>query len=150
MNMNVDTNSYELTFATAGHSDIIDITAAVSDKVAEGGLQDGQVFLFVPGSTAALTTIEYERGVLGDLKEAIERLAPEGLPYHHDERWGDGNGHAHVRAALLGPSLTIPVIRGTLCLGTWQQIVLIDFDNRPRKRQIILQLCGRKKGGVFG
>ncbi|MBN1614282.1 MAG: YjbQ family protein [Deltaproteobacteria bacterium] len=135
--------SYELAFSTAGHTDIIDITAAVSEKVAEGRLLDGQVYLFIPGSTAALTTIEYERGVLRDLKEAIERLAPEGLRYHHDERWGDGNGHAHVRAALLGPSLAVPVIRGALCLGTWQQIVLIDFDNRPRKRRVILKLCGR-------
>jgi len=145
MNMGIEINNYELTFTTAGHSDIIDITAAVSEKVAEGGLLEGQIVLFVPGSTAALTTIEYERGVLRDLKEAIERLAPEGLRYHHDERWGDGNGHAHVRAALMGPSLTIPVIRGALCLGTWQQIVLIDFDNRPRKRRVILQLWGAKR-----
>jgi secondary thiamine-phosphate synthase enzyme len=142
--MEMEIKSYEIAFSTTGHCDIVDITAAVSDKVDEGRLLDGQVHLFVPGSTAALTTIEYEGGVLRDLKEAIERLAPEGLRYHHDARWGDGNGHAHVRAALIGAALTIPVIRGALCLGTWQQIVLVDFDNRPRKRRVILQLCGTK------
>jgi len=100
------------------------------------------VTLFIPGSTAALTTIEYERGVINDLKKAIERMAPEDLYYEHNERWGDGNGYSHVRSALLGPSLHIPVIDGKLTLGTWQQIVLLDFDNRPRKRQIIMQTLG--------
>ena len=98
-----------------------------------------------PGSTAALTTIEYEQGAIGDLKEAIERLAPEGEYYRHNERWGDGNGHAHVRAALLGPSLSVPVIQKRLALGTWQQIVFIDFDNRPRERRILVQLTGNEE-----
>jgi secondary thiamine-phosphate synthase enzyme len=100
--------------------------------------------VFTPGSTAALTTIEYESGVVRDLIEAIERIAPKDMDYRHDERWGDGNGYAHVRSALLGPSLTVPITKGRLALGTWQQIVLIDFDNRPRKRQVIVQASGLK------
>ena len=134
-----------LSFSTTGDTDIIDITRHVSDRITEAGIQEGHVLLFVPGSTAALTTIEYERGAIGDLKEAIERLVPEGEYYRHNERWGDGNGHAHVRAALLGPSLSVPVIHKRLALGTWQQIVFIDFDNRPRERRILVQLTGMKK-----
>ena len=131
-----------LSFRTSGDTDIIDITPHVSNKVAESGLTEGQVLLFVPGSTASITTIEYESGVVQDLKETIERLAPEGIFYRHDARWGDGNGYAHVRAALLGPSLTVPLINGRLLLGTWQQIVLIDFDNRPRDRKILVHISG--------
>jgi secondary thiamine-phosphate synthase enzyme len=138
------TSSY-LSFSTTGDTDIIDITRHVSDWITEAGIEEGHVLLFVPGSTAALTTIEYDRGAIGDLKEAIERLAPEGAYYRHNERWGDGNGHAHVRAALLGPSLSVPVIQKRLALGTWQQIVFIDFDNRPRERRILVQLTGMKK-----
>jgi secondary thiamine-phosphate synthase enzyme len=100
------------------------------------------LILFTPGSTAALTTIEYESGVINDLRAAIERLAPERLPYEHNERWGDGNGYSHVRSALLGPSLHVPLIDGKLALGTWQQIVLLDFDNRARQRQVIMQIMG--------
>lgn len=138
------TTSY-LSFSTSGDTDIIDITRQVSDRIAEAGLEEGYVLLFVSGSTAAITTIEYERGAVHDLKEAIETLAPEGKYYRHNERWGDGNGHAHVRAALVGPSLTVPVINGCLALGTWQQIVFIDFDNRPRQRRIIMQVYGKAK-----
>jgi len=127
---------------TRGRSDIIDITQKVKEKVEESGIREGGVILFIPGSTAALTTIEYERGVINDLRRAIERLAPEGIPYEHDACWGDGNGYAHVRAALLGPSLAIPIRGGRLVLGTWQQIILIDFDNRPRRREIITQIVG--------
>jgi secondary thiamine-phosphate synthase enzyme len=134
-------NSY-LSFKTSSDTDIIDISAQVTRKVVESGLTEGQMLIFVPGSTAAITTIEYESGVIQDLKEAIERLAPEGIPYRHDKRWGDGNGYAHVRAALLGPSLTIPIINGRLVLGTWQQIVLIDFDNEPRDRKILISISG--------
>jgi secondary thiamine-phosphate synthase enzyme len=137
--------TFYLPVSTSGDTDIIDITTQVSDKVALSGIAEGQALLFVSGSTASITTIEYERGVIADLKEAIERLAPEGRFYRHDERWGDGNGHAHVRAALLGPSLTIPVIGGRLALGTWQQVVFIDFDNRPRERKIVMQLSGKKR-----
>ena len=137
--------TFHLSVSTSGNTDLIDITSQVSDKVSMSEIEEGQVLLFVAGSTASITTIEYERGAVADLKEAIERLAPEAQYYRHNERWGDGNGHAHVRAALLGPSLSIPVIGGCLALGTWQQIVFIDFDNRPRERRIVLQLTGKKK-----
>ncbi len=134
-------NSY-LSFQTSSDTDIIDITAHVVRKVSESGLTEGQVLIFVPGSTAAVTTIEYERGVLEDFKEAIERLAPTGASYRHDAKWGDGNGYAHVRAALLGASLTVPLINSRLVLGTWQQIVLVDFDNEPRDRKILVSISG--------
>ena len=133
---------FYLSIRTSGNTDVIDITRPVSDHVAESGVEEGQVLVFIPGSTAAVSTIEYENGVIRDLKEAVERLAPEGIRYRHDARWGDGNGYAHVRAALLGPSLTIPLIGGRLALGTWQQIVLLDFDNRPRDRKILVQISG--------
>jgi secondary thiamine-phosphate synthase enzyme len=133
-----------LTFSTSSRTDVIDITGPVSEKVRECGTSEGQVLLFVPGSTAALTTIEFETGAIEDLREAVSRLAPEGIFYRHDARWGDGNGYAHVRAALLGPSLTIPVVGGAMVLGTWQQIILLDFDNRPRKRHVLVQVSGVK------
>jgi secondary thiamine-phosphate synthase enzyme len=131
-----------LSFRTHGDTDVIDITPQVSRRVAESGLQEGQVLIFVPGSTAAVTTIEYESGAVWDLREAIERLVPAGMHYRHDARWGDGNGYAHVRAALLGPSVVVPLIEGRLVLGTWQQIVLVDFDNRPRDRKVLVTLSG--------
>jgi secondary thiamine-phosphate synthase enzyme len=134
-------NSY-LSFRTSSDTDIIDITPQVSRNIDESGLTEGQVHIFVPGSTAAVTTIEYESGVVKDLRDAIERLAPTGIPYRHDARWGDGNGYAHVRAALLGPSLTVPLIEGRLVLGTWQQIVLVDFDNEPRDRKVLVSISG--------
>jgi secondary thiamine-phosphate synthase enzyme len=134
-------NSY-LSIRTSGDTDIIDITADVARKVADSGLTEGQVLIFVPGSTAAVTTIEHESGVVRDFKEAMERLAPTGIPYRHDARWGDGNGYAHVRAALLGPSLAIPLAGGRLALGTWQQIVLVDFDNEPRDRKVLVAVSG--------
>ena len=127
---------------TTSDTDIIDMTPRVQEEIQRSAIRNGHATLFVPGSTAALTTIEYERGVINDLREAIERIAPKDLYYEHDERWGDGNGYSHVRAALLGPSLHIPVIDGRLTLGTWQQIVLLDFDNRPRKREIVMQIVG--------
>jgi secondary thiamine-phosphate synthase enzyme len=136
--------SSTLTFSTTAGTDVIDITRPVAEKVAESRIAEGQVLVFTPGSTAALTTIEYESGVVRDLIEAIERLASKDMDYRHDARWGDGNGYAHVRSALLGPSLSVPVMQGRLALGTWQQIVLIDFDNRPRKRQVVVQLSGLK------
>ncbi|MEC4685501.1 MAG: secondary thiamine-phosphate synthase enzyme YjbQ [Nitrospirota bacterium] len=105
-------------------------------------MENGLVTVFCPGSTGAVTTIEYESGVLMDLRDAIERIVPSGQTYEHDRRWGDGNGFSHVRAALMKPSLTIPLIRGSLTLGTWQQIVFIDFDNRGRKRDIIVHVTG--------
>jgi len=127
---------------TTSNTDIIDMTPQVQEEIQRSTIRNGHVTLFVPGSTAALTTIEYERGVINDLRKAIERIAPKDIYYEHDQRWGDGNGYSHVRAALLGPSLHIPIIDGRLTLGTWQQIVLLDFDNRPRKRRIIIQLVG--------
>lgn len=141
--MDFKIEKFYLSFKTSGATDVIDITRQVAGKVAESGVTEGQVLLFIPGSTAALTTIEYESGVVQDLKEAVERLAPRGILYRHDARWGDGNGYAHVRAALLGPSLTVPVAGGQPVLGTWQQIVLVDFDNRPRDRKILVQVSGR-------
>ena len=132
----------EISIKTTAKTDILDLTPKVREVMDRSIVQNGTVTLFIPGSTAALTTIEYESGVINDLKKAIERLAPENLYYEHNERWGDGNGYSHVRAALVGPSLHIPVIDGKLTLGTWQQIVLLDFDNRPRKRKIIIQILG--------
>ena len=127
---------------TNGDCDIIDITHEVARKVQEAHLRDGTVTCFIAGSTAGLTTIEYEGGVLGDLQAMWERAVPKGIPYRHDAAWGDGNGHSHVRAALLGPSLVVPFVGRRLTLGTWQQIVLVDFDNRPRSRDVVLQIMG--------
>ncbi len=135
--------SSTLKFETTGDTDILDITGQVALILKEAEISDGSVTLFIPGSTAALTTIEYEGGVINDLRKAIERIAPRDIPYEHDRRWGDGNGFSHVRAALLGPSLHIPVIGGKMTLGTWQQIVLLDFDNRPRIRKVLVQVLGQ-------
>jgi secondary thiamine-phosphate synthase enzyme len=127
---------------TNGFSDVIDITHRVEAILAESGIKEGIAVVFVMGSTASVTTIEFESGVIEDLKDAIERLAPVGIPYKHDKRWQDANGFAHVRAALLKPGITVPVIDGALALGTWQQVVLLDFDNRPRKRRVVVQVVG--------
>lgn len=127
---------------TRGYCDIIDITAKVQEHVKKEKIQRGLVSLFVSGSTAALTTIEYEPGLVKDLKELLERIIPSNRKYHHDDRWGDDNGFSHLRASLLGPSLQIPIEGGRLLLGTWQQIVLLDFDNRPRTREILVQIMG--------
>lgn len=119
-----------------------DLTEAVAAEVARSGLQGGIATVFCPSSTSALTTIEFEPGALADLKRALEAIAPAGGDYAHNERWGDGNGYAHLRAALLGPSLTVPFTRGQLRLGAWQQILYIDFDNRPRQRSLVVQIIG--------
>jgi len=126
-----------------GFSDVVDITDKVASIVADSGIRNGLVSIFVPGSTASVTTIEYEEGAVSDLKEAIERLVPSNTPYRHDQRWGDGNGFSHVRAALMKPGLTVPCADGRLALGTWQQIILIDFDNRSRKRRVIVNIIGQ-------
>ncbi len=133
---------HRLPLQTKGHTDIVDITPQVQGAVVESGLRSGTVTIFVSGSTAGVTTVEYESGLVADLQAAFERLAPEGLEYRHDLRWGDGNGYAHVRASLLGASLVVPVAEGRLLLGTWQQIVVIDFDNRPRRREVVLHIMG--------
>jgi secondary thiamine-phosphate synthase enzyme len=138
--MKIVTSEFQL--ETTGRTDIIDISGEAQEKVLQSGVQDGTIILFISGSTAALTTIEFESGVVNDLRQAVERIVPQDIPYEHDRRWGDGNGYSHVRAALLGPSLSIPVKGGRLLLGTWQQIVLLDFDNRPRDRRITVQVMG--------
>lgn len=136
----VHTGSFTLT--TRGYCDILDITGQVAEIVARSAITDGTVTVFCPGSTCAVTTIEYERGVLRDLRRAIEELVPEDRNYEHDERWGDGNGFSHVRAALMGPSLGIPLVGRKLALGPWQQVVVLDFDNRGRRREILVQVVG--------
>ncbi len=128
--------------SSRGFTDIVDITESVRRAVLESELTEGLAAVFVPGSTASVTTIEHEDGVIEDLRQAIERLVPSDMAYLHDARWQDGNGFSHVRAALLKPGITVPFRDRTLLLGTWQQIVFIDFDNRPRKRRIIVQLVG--------
>jgi secondary thiamine-phosphate synthase enzyme len=122
--------------------DVIDITERVAAAVQESGLQAGIVVVFVPGATGAVTTIEHEPGLVDDIKAALERIAPEQNEYAHDQKWGDGNGHSHIRASLIGPSLTVPFQKGQLMLGTWQQIVFLELDNRPRRRRIIVQILG--------
>jgi secondary thiamine-phosphate synthase enzyme len=125
-----------------GHGDIIDITHQVEQEVAETNLNNGIATVFVSGSTAGITTIEFEPGLLSDFQSMWQRTIPENTPYNHDRAWGDGNGHSHVRASLLGASLVIPFNSKRLILGTWQQIVLVDFDNRPRSRQLVVQIMG--------
>jgi len=132
-----------ITVETKGECDIIDITPQVSRELAATGIKQGTVLVFVTGSTAGVTTIEYEPGLVADLQEMWQRLITRGAVYHHDRTWGDGNGYSHLRAALLGASLTIPFHDARLILGTWQQIVVIDFDNRPRSRQITVQISGQ-------
>ncbi len=127
---------------TKGFTDVLDVTPQVERIVSASGVRSGIVLVFTPGSTAGLTTIEYEPGAVSDLKDAVARIAPEGIAYAHDARWGDGNGFSHVRAALLGPSLSLPVRGGAPVTGTWQQIVLVDFDNRPRSRRVEVQIIG--------
>ena len=131
-----------LTLSTRGFNDMQDITDKVSNRLSEHGLKNGTVTIFVSGSTGGLTTIEFESGLEKDFAELMDKIIPQDRTYHHDARWGDGNGFSHVRASLLGPSLTVPFVDGRLTLGTWQQIVFIDFDNRPRSRSIILQFMG--------
>lgn len=127
---------------TSGCCDIIDITAKVKALIDSKQLHNGLVTLWVAGSTAALTTMEYEPGLIQDLKELLEQLIPSDKSYHHDIRWGDDNGFSHLRASLFGPSLAVPISGGRPLLGTWQQVVLLDFDNRPRTREIVVQILG--------
>jgi secondary thiamine-phosphate synthase enzyme len=128
--------------STRGDADILDITGQVQAAVSESGLESGIVTVFTPSATSALTTIEYETGALSDLRRLFDEIANPAEHYAHNARWGDGNGHSHIRAALLGPSLTVPFVRTQLSLGTWQQIVFIDFDNRSRQRELVLQIMG--------
>ena len=127
---------------TSGRTDIADITGMVRESVAASGVIQGQCIVFVGGSTAAITTMEYEPGLVEDMKRMLERIAPEGGDYRHNEKWHDGNGHSHIRASLIGPSLTLPILNGEMPLGTWQQIVLMDMDNRPRERTVMISITG--------
>jgi secondary thiamine-phosphate synthase enzyme len=131
-----------ISLQSKGHCDIIDVTSQVEQQVAGAGVNDGTVTLFVTGSTAGISTIEFESGLLSDFQDMWERNFPKNIPYKHDSAWGEGNGYSHVRASLLGASLVIPFNDKRLALGTWQQIVVVDFDNRSRSRQIVLQIMG--------
>ena len=138
--MGVKTESISLN--THGDADIHDITNQIARLVADSGFVDGTVTVFCPSSTSGLTTIEYESGALSDLRRLFDEIVPQDREYAHNARWHDGNGHSHVRAALLGPSLTIPFVDFKLTLGTWQQVIHVDFDNRPRQRQLVVQIIG--------
>lgn len=139
--MTVSTAYIELN--TKGKTDIVDLTSQVSDNLNKTKISCGTVTVFVIGSTGAVTTIEYEPALVSDIKKFFEKIIPSSESYEHDATWGDANGHSHLRASLLGPSLTIPFSGNKLCLGTWQQVIFIDFDNRPRKRKILLQFIGK-------
>jgi secondary thiamine-phosphate synthase enzyme len=137
----------ELPFKTGKELDILDITSDIRRRIPESGVIDGSAHIFIAGQTAAITTIEYESGAVSDLRRAIRGLAPDDLHYEHDARWGDGNGRSHVRAALVGPDLTVPVRDGSLVLGTWQQIILVELDTRGRNRTVHLTVSGKGHGG---
>ena len=134
--------SRTIQFQTEGDGDVLDITSHVTEAIAASGLHNGTITLFSPSATSALTTIEFESGCVADLRRLFDELADPQRPYAHNARWGDGNGHSHVRAALLGPSLTVPFIEGRLTLVTWQQIIFVDFDNRARSRKLIAHIMG--------
>ena len=131
-----------VSISTNGFNDIIDVTPQVRDCLQASGLSEGQVTISISGSTAGVTTIEYEPGLLKDIPEVLNQIAPMNKTYHHDATWGDGNGYAHVRAALIGSSLTVPFKKKRMLLGTWQQIVVLDFDNRSRDRDVVVQFMG--------
>ncbi len=131
-----------ISFSTRGHADVHDITDEVGVAVARSGISTGIVIIFCASSTSALTTIENESGVITDLQRLFDEIVPADREYAHNAAWGDGNGHSHVRAALLGASLTVPFTNGRMALGTWQQIIHVDFDNRPRRRDVLLQILG--------
>lgn len=136
------TKSGTVSIRTSAKDEVIDITGKVQNIVTNSGIENGLACMFVAGSTAAVTTIEFEPGLVKDFNDAMDRLYPKGIEYEHHRRWGDGNGHSHVRASLVGPSLTVPVVDGRLLLGTWQQIVFLEFDNRPRSREVAVQIVG--------
>jgi secondary thiamine-phosphate synthase enzyme len=143
----MDVSHHEFELASEGHGHVYDLTERVTDWLGSITATEGQVTVFVPGSTAVITTIEFESGAVRDLLEALERLAPSDRSYHHDLRWGDGNGFSHLRAALLGPSLTVPVVGGRCTIGTWQQIVLVECDLAPRRRRVVLSFVGHRGQG---
>lgn len=128
--------------STSGFTDIKDLTPEIKRKVGSANVKEGIVTIFVLGSTGAVTTIEFEPNLCKDMREVLEKLIPSSIPYHHEKTWGDDNGSSHLRASIFGPSLTVPISNGNLTLGTWQQIVFIDFDTKPRRREIILKIMG--------
>ena len=130
----------DFSISTQGHGDVLDITSVIQDKINEQEMANGAVLVFVPGSTAAITTIEYENGVIQDLVGVLNKIAPPGADYKHHVKWGDNNGDAHIKAGIIGPSLIIPFEDKKLLLGTWQQIVLADFDEKTRQRKIIIKI----------
>lgn len=132
----------QIKLQTRGNGQLVDITDEVGRQIRASGLQAGVVTLFTPSATSALTTIEYESGAVHDFQKLFDRIAPVDMQYEHHLRWGDGNGHSHVRHSLLGPSLTVPFVDGQMTLGTWQQIVFVDFDNRARSRSVVVQVMG--------
>jgi secondary thiamine-phosphate synthase enzyme len=138
----MDVVQHEIELASDGHGHVYDLTEDVAAWLDSIAASDGHLTVFVPGSTAGITTIEFEPGAVRDLVESLERIAPSDRSYHHDLRWGDGNGFSHLRAALLGPSLSVPVARGRCVLGTWQQIVLVECDLAPRRRRVVLSFVG--------
>ena len=134
--------TFSISLNTSGDPDVQDITGAIANAVSKSELKVGTVTVFCPSSTSALTTIEYENGAVSDLKRLFDEIIPQNREYAHNARWHDGNGHSHIRASLLGPSLTIPFVEGQLTLGTWQQVIYVDFDNKPRRRELVLQMIG--------
>jgi secondary thiamine-phosphate synthase enzyme len=135
-------STLQIEIQTRGHCDVKDVTPLLQQALTKSGLQEGQATVFVAGSTAGVTTVEFEPGLVKDLNEFFQKIIPEGPEYHHHATWGDDNGSSHVRAALLKPSLTIPFKNGRLLLGTWQQVVVVDFDTRERRRPVIFQFMG--------
>jgi secondary thiamine-phosphate synthase enzyme len=131
-----------ITLRTNAKDEIIDVTAQAQEIVSKSKIRNGLACVFVVGSTAGVTTVEHEPGLVSDMKDAMERLYPKDIDYEHHQRWGDGNGHSHIRASFVGPSLTVPVVDGSLQLGTWQQIVFMEFDNKPRTRELTVQVVG--------
>ena len=141
----MEIETYSISISTKGNCDIVDITDNVSDLIVDNNFTEGNVLVFVGGSTAGITTIEYEPGLMKDYPKFFERIAPANINYEHDNTWHDGNGHSHIRAAIQGASLTVPFLKGRMLLGTWQQIIFVDFDNRSRRRNITVQITGKKK-----
>ena len=141
----MEIETYSISISTKGNCEIVDITDNVSDLIVHHNFTEGNVLVFVGGSTAGITTIEYEPGLLKDYPKLFERIAPANINYEHDNTWHDGNGHSHIRAAIQGASLTVPFLKGRMLLGTWQQIIFVDFDNRSRRRNITVQITGKKK-----
>ena len=134
--------TYQIEVQTNGFCDVHDITSQVNKAIEVSGINSGLVCVFVNGSTAGITTCEYESGLVQDLKDLFDKIVPRNKPYHHDKAWGDGNGFSHIRASLLGPGITIPFSEGRILLGMWQQVILVDFDNRPRRRTVVVQVVG--------